>query len=328
MAIDRTLISLEDLPTPPVGKTGCPWLEQSIVLDKAPPQAKDYPKISVITPSYNQGEFLEETIRSVLLQKYPNLEYIVIDGGSQDHSVEIIKKYEQYLTYWISEPDRGQSHALNKGLAKVTGEIFTFINSDDLLLPNTLWRVADFFTKHPPNWVLNGGHHEIDRDGNFMQSFNPLPVISWQDLVLGKADQPQPGTFWRTAAFEKTGNFREDLHYYFDQEFFIRLLFHYSLITIDGPFACARMHADTKSNTGRGDVVTYERCNEILKWLPKLTGQPLTKLTAYRSAMLLLLQAKTKFEEQPLLKKLSLILQHPVLLTSPRTITSLGKLST
>jgi len=291
-------------------------IESKISLDNQIVNDAKFPRISVVTPSYNQGEFLEETIRSVLLQNYPNLEYIVIDGGSQDHSVAIIKKYEQYLSYWISEPDRGQSHALNKGLAKVTGDIFTFINSDDLLLPQALWKVAEFFMQHPLTWVVNGGHNEIDRTGNFIRSFNPCPVISWEDLVLDRAVQPQPGTFWRTSAFQKTGNFREDLHYYFDQEFFIRLLFYHSLATFNGPCACARIHTDTKSYRG-SDVVTSERCKELLKWLPKIKNKSFTKLIAYRSTILLLLQSTHSFEQQNLFSSIFLALKYPVLLTSP-----------
>ena len=101
-----------------------------------------YPKITVVTPNYNYGHYLEETIRSVLLQGYPNLEYIIIDGGSTDNSVEIIKKYESYVTYWESKPDRGQTHAINKGLERATGEIFNWINSDDILMPGALLAIA------------------------------------------------------------------------------------------------------------------------------------------------------------------------------------------
>ena len=121
MTFVNTALTLKDLPAPPEGKTGWPWTEQSEPLPDRMPDGFDWPRFSIVTPSYNQEQFIEETIRSVLLQGYPNLEYIIIDGESKDKSVEIIKKYEQYLTYWTSEPDRSQSHAINKGWQKCTG---------------------------------------------------------------------------------------------------------------------------------------------------------------------------------------------------------------
>src|SRR5688572_6274864 len=111
-------------------------------------------KISIVTPSFNQGQFIEETVLSVLNQNYPNLEYIVIDGGSTDQTVEVIRRYEDRLAYWASEKDRGQVHAINKGLAKSTGDIFAFINSDDVYLPETFAAVAEYFDAHPEaEWV-------------------------------------------------------------------------------------------------------------------------------------------------------------------------------
>ena len=115
---------LSELPSSPPGKIGWPWTEESSQLPEKMSDGSPWPRISIVTPSYNQGQFIEETIRSVLLQGYPNVEYIIIDGGSTDNSLEIIKKYEPWLAYWVSEPDRGQSHALNKGIQKATGDIF------------------------------------------------------------------------------------------------------------------------------------------------------------------------------------------------------------
>lgn len=117
---------------------------------------KEYPKISIVTPSYNQGSYLEETILSVLNQKYPNLEYIIIDGGSTDSSVEIIKKYASYLSYWVSEKDSGQSEALNKGFNRASGEIIAWLNSDDLYCENTLHIIAEKFMEHPEVGIVYG----------------------------------------------------------------------------------------------------------------------------------------------------------------------------
>src|SRR5215468_10026487 len=112
------------------------------------------PKLSIVTPSFNQGRFLEETIRSVLTQNYPNLEYIIIDGGSTDETVDVIRKYQDKVNYWVSEKDRGQVDAINKGIEKCTGDIFGFINSDDVYLPGTFSAVIEHFQANPKSeWV-------------------------------------------------------------------------------------------------------------------------------------------------------------------------------
>jgi glycosyltransferase involved in cell wall biosynthesis len=129
---------LNQLPPPPPGKSGWPWTEESDPLPHLQTDNNPWPRISIITPSFNQGQFIEETIRSILLQNYPNLEYIIIDGNSTDNSRELIKKYEAWITYWVIEQDRSQSHAINKGLDKCTGEMGNWICSDDLLCKNAL----------------------------------------------------------------------------------------------------------------------------------------------------------------------------------------------
>ena len=120
-----TRITLSDLPPPPSGRTGWPWTEASEPLPATRPDGGQWPRITIVTPSYNQGEFIEETIRSVLLQGYPKLEYFIIDGGSSDNSVEIINKYSKYLTYWQSQKDNGQPDAINIALRRATGLCFT-----------------------------------------------------------------------------------------------------------------------------------------------------------------------------------------------------------
>jgi glycosyltransferase involved in cell wall biosynthesis len=139
--------TLKELPPPPPGKVGWPWTQTATPLPQTMLDSLPWPGISIVTPSYNQGQFIEETIRSVLLQRYPNLEFIIVDGGSTDHSLEVIKKYERWLTHWVSEPDRGQAHAINKGLECCTGRIFNWINSDDILAPGALETVARLFNR-------------------------------------------------------------------------------------------------------------------------------------------------------------------------------------
>ena len=145
--------TLAELPTSPPGKLGWPWTVETPQLPDTMPDGQLWPLISIVTPSCNQGQFIEETIRSVLLQGYTNLEYIIIDGASTDNSVEVIKKYEPWLTYWVSEKDRGQAHAINKGKSLSSGDIFQWINSDDYLEPRCLLAVA---TQIPRGGVFAG----------------------------------------------------------------------------------------------------------------------------------------------------------------------------
>src|SRR5262245_21335405 len=134
---------LDQLPPPPAGRSGWPWTEATPRLPATLPDGAAWPRITIVTPSYNQAPFLEETIRSVLLQGYPNLEYIIIDGGSSDGSVELMRRYEPWLAYWVSEPDGGQSEAINKGWCSATGTVTTWLSSDDIYTPGALKAVAE-----------------------------------------------------------------------------------------------------------------------------------------------------------------------------------------
>lgn len=180
---------LELLPSPPDGKTGWPWTEESA---KPPGFRKDgssWPRISIITPSYNQGSFIEETIRSVLLQNYPDLEYIIIDGGSNDNSVEIIRKYEKYISFWISEPDKGQSDAINKGFRKCNGKLVNWICSDDLLARDSLNSII-FISENISDSLIIGKGLRIDNEGKVINAIAPSEIKTLMDLV-------DIGKFWR-----------------------------------------------------------------------------------------------------------------------------------
>ena len=182
------------------------------------------PKISVVTPSYNQVDFIEETIRSVLLQGYPNMEYIIIDGGSTDGTVDIIKKYEKWLDYWVSEPDKGQSHAINKGWQRSSGEIIAWLNSDDVYHPGALFQAAKYLSKHQTVGMVYGNCDIIDQTGK-TTGVCPSMDFDLKSLVCNKWFISQPASFFRKAAVEKAGKIDESLHLVMDWELFLRIAF-------------------------------------------------------------------------------------------------------
>lgn len=171
----------------------------------------DVPLISVVTPSYNQAKFLEETILSVLEQDYPNLEYMVIDGGSTDGSVDIIRKYADRLAYWVSEPDRGQTHAIQKGFDRSAGEILAWLNSDDTYEPGALSAVAEIFRREPQTDVVYGNANLIDHDSRFLREIRCVP---YHPLALPVAlNMHQASTFWRRSLFERVGGLNQEHQY-------------------------------------------------------------------------------------------------------------------
>lgn len=211
-------------------------------------------RISVITPSYNQCAFLEFTIRSVLDQNYPNLEYIIIDGGSTDKSVEIIRNYATQLACWVSESDNGQAHAINKGFAMASGDILCWLNSDDVFVPGTLHRVARHFAENPNSVWCGGGCRYIDEMGKEIGDITILPdsgLASWlTHIKFRKGIFLQPSTFWRKEAIQTVGMLREDMDFAFDFEFFYRLRKRYGpQIRLDATLSKFRLHKASKSVT-------------------------------------------------------------------------------
>ena len=207
------------------------------------------PLVSIITPSYNQGQFLEETIRSVLEQDYPNVEYIVIDGGSTDESVAIIGKYADRVSYWVSEPDRGQSHAINKGWERSHGSIVAWLNSDDAYRPSAISRAVEALLAHPEASMVCGNCDRIDARGNLLTTLRPQvgPVEGW---VQGKCWAPQPAVFMRSEIVRRSGSLvAEDLHVVMDFDLWLRLAAEAPAVCLDGPaLALDREYPERKTN--------------------------------------------------------------------------------
>ena len=207
----------------------------------------NYPKISVVTPSYNQAEFLERTILSVISQDYPNLEYIVCDGGSTDGSVEIIKKYESRIAWWCSEKDKGQTDAINKGMRRATGDIVGWINSDDVLLPGALKEVGIYYVKHPETDFLNGNTIQIDRYDLIIRFIHI--VMNRFFFEHGCYNISQQGMFWKRNLFEKIGFLDETFHATMDREWLIRNYENHSKVRLlNKNIGAIRIHENTKTS--------------------------------------------------------------------------------
>jgi len=252
-------------PPPLTGKTGWPW-------DFKPEKISvnfDLPRVTIVTPSYNQAEYLEETIRSVLLQGYPNLEYFVIDGGSTDGSVEIIKKYEPWLAGWVSEKDNGQSDAINKGFSHATGEWLGWLNSDDCFAPYALVNLLRTAHVSQAKFIY-GSCIQFGMTPRIM----PFPKIKFPgprafDLgIIRMVDIiDQPATLWRREIYEQCGPLANDLHYVFDWDYFIRCAQKNKGAPCVHPIAAYRLHETNKSTE-----LNLKRDEELifisLKYLP------------------------------------------------------------
>ena len=248
--------SLRDLPPPPPGRTGWPWTEGSASLSETTSEGERWPRVTVVTPSFNQAAFLEATIRSVLLQGYLDLEYFVLDGGSSDGSVEIIKRYEPWISWWVSEPDRGQSAAINRGLRRGTGVFATWINSDDLLYPNALTAHADA-VGFQQNTVYVGDCLYID-EHDMPRHLHRGRVYSLEDLVnvrtIWRAPQRrghivQPEVLFPLELALRVGGVDEANHRTMDYDlwgkfFLAGTRFEYTCV----PFAMFRVHGQQKTS--------------------------------------------------------------------------------
>ena len=242
--------TLNELPPPPEVMTIWPWTRDSWPLSTTMPDGEPWPLISIVTPSFNQGRFLEQSIRSVLLQGYPRLELIVVDGCSSDDSIKTIARYDTWIKHWVSEPDRGPAEALNKGFAAASGDIFGFLNADDFYLPGCLEKVAAAFHAHPSADLVSGHGYFAKVSGELgMRTFSDrwnLILIRYGACVL-----VQQATFFRRTAFEKTNGFKQDTSTCWDMELWADMALAGSTFhSVDEFMAAFRLH--TESYYGRG----------------------------------------------------------------------------
>ncbi|MFW2437764.1 MAG: glycosyltransferase family 2 protein [Arenicellales bacterium] len=262
--------NITDLPVVP-NKKGWPWSEGSLNLPEILPDGQEWPRISIVTPSYNQGQFIEETIRSVLLQGYPNFEYFIMDGGSTDDSVEVIKRYDEWLTYWVSEQDGGQSCAVNNGWKKSTGTIIGWVNSDDLYMPGAFHDVAQTYHDNPKSIVICGEAIISDEDLRVKSVKKPY-TFDIERLLLGGNVPGQPSVFIVKKVFKEIGGLDESLHQSMDRDYWVRISMRYP----QGPyiykkkvFAIARDWSGTKTATG-----FYNIKKERIRILEKAFSDP------------------------------------------------------
>jgi len=210
------------VPAPTQSGRGWPWQDKAEAPEPLPAGSARCPRISVVTPSYNQGQYLERSLRSVLLQGYPDLELIVMDGGSSDNSVDIIRHYEGQLAHWQSERDDGQSGAINRGMERATGEIVAWLNCDDYYLPGTLAAVAESWCGEPrPQWVTATCRFD-DHEGRLLHDWVPTPPSELAVALSRSASVPQPSSFWSRDLWTRVGGLNEQLHYCMDEDLWMR----------------------------------------------------------------------------------------------------------
>lgn len=235
---------ISDIP----GDDGWPWTELQKPNEPNKCTNCDKPKITIVTPSYNQGEFLEETIRFVLLQNYDNFEFLIIDGGSSDNSIEIIKKYEPWIKYWVSEKDNGQTNAINKGWKHATGDIIAYLNSDDIYCEGTFHIVANYFMNNPEIDMIYGDIIHIDKESNVIE-YKKSGKIDTEKYLSTQFYLPQPTVFFRKKILDEIGYLDEQFHLAMDLDYWVRILHKYDIGYIQEYLACARIYPETKSKS-------------------------------------------------------------------------------
>jgi glycosyltransferase involved in cell wall biosynthesis len=230
------------------------------------------PKVSIITPSFNQGQFLEDSIRSVLEQDYPDIEYIIVDGGSKDNSLEIIRKYEDRLAWWVSEKDRGHADALNKGFARATGEILAWLNSDDIYFPGAVAEAISVLRSQPAVGMVYGDADLIDDAGETVGKFASRQT-SYRQMLRGSVHIPQATTFFRANIWRQVGPLDLSLFFSFDYDLWVRISKVSQLLYVPKRWAKFRIHEAGKT------IVNDDRCYpDMLRVLEREGGSWLSWL--------------------------------------------------
>ncbi len=256
--------TIDELPNPPRGKHGWPWTDVPKT-DSPKLNEVEAPKVSIVTPSYNQGEYLEESIRSVLLQNYPKIEYIIIDGGSSDSTLEIVEKYYKWITLFVSEQDSGQSDAINKGFARCTGKIFNWLCSDDYLLPGSLTRVASVLDMKQPSWMIAGATRRDDAVADVRKGRIPTTVDLNTFLFWRSRGIAQPSIFWNDLIFDPERMVDPNLHYCMDVDLWFRFLKIAKPIIDHHYISCRRIHALAKTTPISDSYDSFNR--ELAQWM-------------------------------------------------------------
>lgn len=263
--------NFKEMPLPPEGKHGWPWLNVNLDLPSNSNNLNyKWPKITIVTPNYNYGHFLEATIRSVLLQGYPNLEYIIIDGGSTDNSLEIIKKYERWLTYWETSRDESHFDATNKGFSKSSGEIMAWLSSDDMYFPWTFRTVATIMSELPQIEWLTSLLPGFWNESGFCSDVGRVSGYSQEASLDTLSAIQQESTFWKRSLWQKIGcAINTQYKLAADYDLWLRFFRYSDLYGVSSPLAGFRSHKGQKTDIQMGRFL--DECKESLAKMRKET---------------------------------------------------------